>query len=143
MVWLGACFKNPSPLVVFENGTVDHNRYINEVFPVTLKHVNSIFGNDWTFQQDSTKASFYEKTQEWCANNFPSSIQGDHWLLNRPNLNPLDYCRWDELGKTIKWNRVTSRKSLIVVLKGTSPFPAFLENGSAKSLEACRADRSR
>ena len=46
MVWFGACFKKPSPLVVFENGTVDHNRYINEVFPFTLKYVNSIFGND-------------------------------------------------------------------------------------------------
>ena len=32
-------------------------------------------------------------------------------------LNPLDYCFWDELGETIKWNRVTSEKSLIVGLK--------------------------
>ena len=58
-----------------------------------------------------------KKTQEWCANNFPSFIQRDHWPPNSPDLNPLDYCLWDELGKTIKWNRVTSKKSLIVVLK--------------------------
>ena len=50
-------------------------------------------------------------------NNFPSFIQRAHWLPNSPDLNPLDYCLWDELGKTIKWNRVTSKKSLIVTLK--------------------------
>ena len=36
MVWLGACSKGLSPLVVFKNGTVDHNRYINEMLPVAL-----------------------------------------------------------------------------------------------------------
>ena len=46
MLWLGACSKELSPLVIFENGTVDHNRYINEVFPVALKYGNRIFGND-------------------------------------------------------------------------------------------------
>ena len=103
--------------MVFENGTVDHNCYINEVFPVTLKYVNSIFGNDWTFQQDGAKVYYHEKTQKWCTSNFRSFIQRNHWLLNNPDLNPLDYCLWDEPGKTIKWNRVTSKKTLIVALK--------------------------
>ena len=71
MVWFGGCSKGLSPLVIFQNGTVDYNRYINEVLPVTPKYGNSIFGNDWTFQQDGTKSYFHEKTQEWCANNFP------------------------------------------------------------------------
>ena len=50
MVWLGVCSKGFSPLVIFENGTVDHNRYINKMLPVALKYGNSIFGNDWIFQ---------------------------------------------------------------------------------------------
>ena len=75
------------------------------------------FGNDWTFQKDGAKSKFHEKTQEWCTNNFPSFIQRDHRSLNSPDLNPLDYCLWDELSKTIKWNRVTSKNSLIVALK--------------------------
>ena len=49
MVWLGACSKGLLPLVIFENGTVDHNRCINEVLPVALKYGNSIFGNDCSF----------------------------------------------------------------------------------------------
>ena len=49
MVWLGACSKGLWPLMIFENKTVYHNRYINEVLPVALKCGSSIFGNDWTF----------------------------------------------------------------------------------------------
>ena len=48
--------------MIFENGTVDHNRYINEVLPVALRYGNGVFGNDWTFQQDGAKPHFYEKT---------------------------------------------------------------------------------
>ena len=87
------------------------------MLPVTLKYGNSIFENNWTFQQDGIKPHFHEKTEEWCINNFPSFIQRDRWSSNSPDLNPLGYGLWDEIGKTIKWNRVTSKKSLIVALK--------------------------
>ena len=50
--------------MIFKNGTVDHNRYINEVLPVAVKYGNSIFGNDWTLQQDGAKSHFHENTQE-------------------------------------------------------------------------------
>ena len=46
MVWLGACSKGISLLVIFEDSTVDHARYIKEVLPVALKHGNKTFGND-------------------------------------------------------------------------------------------------
>ena len=46
MVLLGACSKELSPLMTFENETIDYNRYINEVLPVALNYGNSIFGND-------------------------------------------------------------------------------------------------
>ena len=52
MVRLGACSKGISPLVIFQEGTVDHAGYIMEVLPVALKYGNKVFGNDWTFQQD-------------------------------------------------------------------------------------------
>ena len=50
MVWLGACSKGLSPLMIFQNGTVNRNRYINEVLPAALKYGNSTFRDDWTFQ---------------------------------------------------------------------------------------------
>ena len=56
MVWLGACSKGVSPLVIFEEGTVDHERYIQEVLPVVPKSGNDMFGDNWTFQQDGKPA---------------------------------------------------------------------------------------
>ena len=36
---------------------------------------------------------------------------------NSPDLNPLDYCIWDELANTIKWDKVASKKTLVYELK--------------------------
>ncbi len=38
MVWLGVCSKGVAPLVIFEDGSVDHARYIQEVLSVALKY---------------------------------------------------------------------------------------------------------
>ena len=64
MVWLGVCSKGVSPLVVFEKGTVDHDRYIKEVLPVALKFGKEIFGSDWIFQQDGAKPHTHAKSQQ-------------------------------------------------------------------------------
>ena len=111
--------KGVSPLVIFESCTLDHDRYIKEVLPVALKYGNAMFGDDWTFQQDGVKAHIHEKSQEWCAKNFPSFIDKDPWPPNSPDLNPLDYCVWNEIAQVIKWDAVTSKKTLIVLLKRT------------------------
>ena len=117
MVWLGVCSKGVSSLVIFESDTLDHDRYIKEVLPVALKYGNDIFGDDWIFQQDGAKPHIHEKSQEWCAKNFPSFIDKDHWSPNSPDLNPSDYCVWNEIAQVIKWNALTSKKTLIVALK--------------------------
>ena len=65
MIWLGVCSKGvfppPPPLVIFEDVTMDHDQYIKEVLPVALKFGNDMFGNDWTFQQDSAKPYIHAK----------------------------------------------------------------------------------
>ncbi|CAF2109294.1 unnamed protein product [Rotaria magnacalcarata] len=117
MVWLGVCSKGVSPLVIFENGTVDHDRYIKEVLPIVLKFGNDMFGNDWTFQQDGARPHTHAKSQEWCAKHFLSFIDKDHWPPNSPDLNPLDYCIWNEFAQLVKWDTVTSKTTLITALK--------------------------
>ena len=61
MVWLGVCSKD---VVLFKDGTMDHDQYIKEVLLVAVKFGNDIFGNDWTFQQDNAKAHIHVKSQE-------------------------------------------------------------------------------
>lgn len=117
MVWLGVCSKGVSPLVIFEDGTVDHDRYIEEVLPVALKFGNDMFGTDWIFQQDNAKPHVHKKSQEWCDQHFPCFIDKDHWPPNSPDLNPLDYSIWDELAHQVNWDAVTSKTTLISELK--------------------------
>ena len=107
MVWWGACSKSVTPLVILDEETVDHARYIKEVLLVTLKYGNKIFGNDWTFQQDGAKPHTHHLTQEWCHDNFPAFINKDQWPPNNPDLNLLDYCLWDELVGAMNWDKVT------------------------------------
>ncbi|CAF4679155.1 unnamed protein product [Rotaria socialis] len=91
--------------------------YIKEVLPIALKFGNDTFGNDWTFQQDGAKPHTHAKSQEWCAEHFPSFIGANDWPPNSPDLNPLDYCIWNEFAQLINWDAVTSKRTLIPALK--------------------------
>jgi hypothetical protein len=114
MVWLGVCSKGVSPLVVFEDGTVDHDRYIKEVLSVALKYSNEMFADEWTFQQDDAKPHIHGKSQGWCTKHVSSLMDSDHWPPNSPDLNPFGYCIRDEVAQAIEWNAVTSKRTLIV-----------------------------
>ncbi len=101
MVWLGACSKSVTPLIIIlDKDTVDHDRYIKEVLPVALKYGNKIFGDDWTFQQDGATPHTHYFTQQWCHDNLPAFIDKDRWPPNSPDLNSLDYSIWDEPGQS-------------------------------------------
>ena len=113
MVWLGACSKGVTPLVILDKGTVNHERYIKDVLPVPLKYGNDVFGNDWTFQQDGATSHTHATTQQWCKDNFPSFLDKDHWPPNSPDWNPLDYSIWDEFVHQMDWNKVKSKQTLI------------------------------
>ncbi|CAF0803011.1 unnamed protein product [Didymodactylos carnosus] len=64
MVWLGVCSEGVTPLVILDNGTVNHQQYIDEVLPVALKYGNNVFGDDWTFQQDGAKPHIRQLSQK-------------------------------------------------------------------------------
>ena len=44
MVWLSVCSRVVSPIVIFDEGTIDHAPYIGEVLPIALKYGNDILG---------------------------------------------------------------------------------------------------
>ncbi|CAF3279618.1 unnamed protein product [Rotaria sp. Silwood2] len=117
MIWLGVCSKGVTPLVILDQGTVDHVEYIQKVLPITLEYGNKTFGEHWTFQQDGAKPHAHHLTQKWCRGKFPSFIDKKHWPPNSPNLNPLDYCIWDEFAQCVNWEKVTSKPTLIDELK--------------------------
>ena len=117
MVWLGACSKSISPLVIFEEGTVDHARYIKEALSIALKYENKVFGNNWTFQQEGATPHIHHLTQQWYQDLFLSFIDKGCCLSNSLDLNPLDYFIWDELACAMDSNKITSKRTLIDKLK--------------------------
>ena len=117
MVWFAVCSKRVSLIVIFDEGTIDHARYIREVLPVALKYGNDILGTYWTFQQDGAMPHVHHLTQQWCKDSFPSFIDKDHWPPNSPDLYPLDYSIWDELAHAVNWDKITSKNTLIIEVK--------------------------
>ena len=77
MVWLGACSKGITPLVIFDERTVDHTVYIKKVLPVALKYGNETFDRYWVYQHDGAKPHSHRLTQQWYRDNFPSFIDND------------------------------------------------------------------
>ena len=46
-LWFGSEFVlSVSPLVIFEDGTMDHDQYIKKMLPVALKFGNDMFGTE-------------------------------------------------------------------------------------------------
>ena len=64
MVWLGACSKGITPLVILDDGTVDRDYYIKKVLSVALKYWNKVFGDEWIFQQDGAMPHQHYLTQK-------------------------------------------------------------------------------
>ena len=46
MVWLGVCGESLTSPVILEDGTMDAERYIEEILPVALKCGNKMLGNN-------------------------------------------------------------------------------------------------
>ena len=63
MVWLGVCGEGLTSLVILEDGTMNAERYIEEILPVALKCGNKMFGNNWTYQQDGARPHIHSLSQ--------------------------------------------------------------------------------
>ena len=63
MVWFGVWSKGTTSVVILDNGSVDHSRYISKVLPVALRYGNKQFGRDWIFQHDGATAHTHRLSQ--------------------------------------------------------------------------------
>ncbi|CAF4045652.1 unnamed protein product [Rotaria magnacalcarata] len=59
----------------------------------------TVFGSDWTFQQDGARPHIHHLTQEWRRKHFPPFLDQYQWPPNSLDLNPPDYCIWTDLPK--------------------------------------------
>ena len=111
---------------------MDAERYINDVLLIALKSRNRMLGDSWTYQQDGAKPHLRQLVDKRCADNFLSFISKDCWPSNSPDLFPLDYGLWNELAKSINWNKITKKATMINVIK-----PSVKTNKKAESFTFC------
>ncbi|CAM4837760.1 unnamed protein product [Rotaria magnacalcarata] len=117
MVRLGVCAQGLTEPVIIEHGTVNAERYINEVLHIALRSRNRMLRDDWTYQQDGAKPHIHKMVKKWCADHFPSFISKDCWPPNSPDLCPLDYSLWNELAGYMDWHKITTKETLINEIK--------------------------
>lgn len=87
--------------------------YLSRIF-ATLVFQQDYFLYIFTFHGGREHVKWGENFHK---QNFPSFIDKDRWPPHSPDINPLDYCIWDEFVKAIDWSRVTSKQTLIQELK--------------------------
>ncbi|CAF1247066.1 unnamed protein product [Didymodactylos carnosus] len=87
MVWLDACYDGITRPIIIEQGTINHQRYINDIFPIALKDGRKLMGDQFTFQQDSAPAHKDHHTQAWCKDHFWDFWQASRWPPNSPDFN--------------------------------------------------------
>ncbi|CAM4763228.1 unnamed protein product [Rotaria magnacalcarata] len=102
MVWLGVCSEGFSVPVIFEDESMDAQRYIDEVLPIALECGNEMLGEHWTYQQDGAR---------------PHIHYLNRWPPNSPDLCPFDYSLWNELAKLMNWKKITTKELLIQEIK--------------------------
>ncbi|CAF1446281.1 unnamed protein product [Adineta ricciae] len=111
-MWMGACTEGLTVPVIMKDGTIDAERYIDEVLPIASKSYNKMLGNNSTYQQDVATPHTHYSSQKWCADHFPDFISKDRWPPNSPELCPLDYSLWNELAESMDWEHVTTKETL-------------------------------
>ena len=117
MVWLGACSEGFTAPVIFEEGTMNADKYIKDVLPIALRDGTNMLGDRWTYQQDGARPHTHHLSQKWCEDHLPAFIPKDRWPSNSPDLCPLDYSLWNELATTMNWDQITTKSILIKELK--------------------------
>jgi hypothetical protein len=83
MVWLGACTKGTTKVVILV-GSVNHQSYIKNVLPVARQYGNKFFGPNWTFQQDGASAHTHYLSQKLCRDKMPDFISKYRWPPTAP-----------------------------------------------------------
>ena len=57
--------KSVTLLIIFDEGTLDHERYFKEVLPVAKNYEDKVFGNDWMYQENGARLHIHHLTQQW------------------------------------------------------------------------------
>jgi hypothetical protein len=84
-----------------------HNRQNNRIWTPTRNEANSM---GMLFERDKFPPKF-------CRNKMANFIAKDRWSPSSRDLDPLDYCIWNEIVTGMKLDKVVCRNTLILEIK--------------------------
>jgi hypothetical protein len=90
IVWLEVCSKDMTPLLIFDKGSVDHDRYIREILPVAADYGNQMF---WQQLDLSTR-----RCETPHASFVPTMVPGQHSVVFLPELLASEQFRFEPTG---------------------------------------------
>jgi len=113
MVYMAAAATGAVKLHISKAPTLNADIYTKECLPLAKILGHKEFGSrGWWYQQDNATPHTQAAAQQWCASNLPNFFTKEQWPPNSPDLNPLDYSLWVELGASINWNEVHNKETL-------------------------------
>ena len=108
---LGACYVGVTHPVIIETGTINYQRYIQKLLPLSLQDGQKLLGDEFIFQQDAAPAHTDQNTQKQCLEKFLDFWPKPRWPLNSPDLSQLDCSIWQELCAQMKWDKIKNKKT--------------------------------
>lgn len=113
MVW-GCMGANGVGTLEFIEGTMDQHYYIDLLKRNLRPSVQQLhLPNNWTFQQDNDPKHTSWNAKMFLVHNVPHLMKSP---AQSPDLNPIEHL-WDHLERRIRNHKITSRSSLIEVIK--------------------------
>lgn len=101
LVWAGIMLNGRTSLHIFEGGTVNARRYIDEVLDPHVRLWRGGMGPSFIFMDDNARCHRANLVEEYLQG---EDIHRMEWPARSPDLNPIEHA-WDALGR-----RITARQ---------------------------------
>ena len=115
---MGVCWRRKSQIYVApENAKINADNFIKLILkPVLEKYIPRLYGRDAkkvTFHMDSAPAHVAVKTREWLSDHKYRYIAKQDWMVNSPDLAPMDYALDSVFKKFLKVKVIKNRQELV------------------------------
>ena len=104
MVSAGVSWNGKTRIHFFQGGTakVNAERYIEVLENGLLPDIRALYpDDDYYLQQDGATCHTSHETSAYLERNAIPYIKKDDWPPNSPDLNPMDYCIWNQLSTKV------------------------------------------